>query len=632
MLSMKFAHLKAVLSVCSSLLFFCSISLIPAAAQQSGGDSAQNALVELLKAKGILTAADVDRIHQASSGQQESLSLARILVSKGLITQAEYDRLAGTTAPLADPGPRGAQVAAQQPPVSVKRIPVSYARAAAQAPPNPTEPGAPSLVERVPSSRMNEALFPVRVFPVGGIEHSELHPAIKVNGVGITPYGFIKVTAIEDSSSPNGDDFPLPGFLNDTGPNGSPEFHIKARSTRFGLNFNWYDVNPRWVITGKLEGDFEGNFNRSDNRNISSVRSNNPSLRLAWGRLDYHFNRTNTFSALFGQDWTTYGSSTLPNILETTGLGIGFGSLYERTPQMRVGFTHKAGGFSIMPEFAIDLPTAGLTPSAANVSSELGYGERQGPDSNRPQLQARIVGQWQLDHAPGVAPAQVIVSGFNGKRTANVLASAIPPAYQATFSTGVSASSRQDGWDAEWQLPSRWFTLVGKVYGGSDLRWFFAGQLYSFFSDTAGLTNIVSVNSQDGASAMLLGTDAAGQQVVAPERPVRAAGGFVQLGLPLSRLFRANPAGRNAGWSIYGLFSEDQAKARDIDRMGGTRHASNMAVGTLNYKFNRWLSFSFEQSLYTTHANPELPLPLFKGAPAREWNDVREEGGPIFFF
>jgi len=71
-------------------------------------------------------------------------------------------------------------------------------------------------------------------------------------------------------------------------------------------------------------------------------------LRLAYARVDYHFDQNNTFSALFGQDWTLFGSSTLPNILETTGLGIDFGTLYERLPQMRVGYTHKSGDFAFM--------------------------------------------------------------------------------------------------------------------------------------------------------------------------------------------------------------------------------------------------------------------------------------------
>jgi len=622
---------KAAQAVCSAFALFLVFSTSTASAQQ-GGDSAQQALVQLLKEKGILTADDVARIKQAGSGQQVTLSLARILLSKGVISQSDYDRLVGT-----DPAPATAQMAEPSHPAVLRKavitthVPAANVRANVQQPPGPTEPGVPSLVERVPSQTINQALTPVRVFPVGAVK-LDGHPSFRADGVGVTPYGFIKTTVIHDSSSPNGDDFPLPGFITDTGPNGSPEFHVKVRSSRFGADFSWYDSNPKWLLTGRVEADFEGNFNRSDNRNLSSVRSNNPSLRLAWARMDYRFNAANAFSALFGQDFTIYGSSTLPNMLETTGLGVGFGSLYTRDPQVRVGFTHTSGGLTLMPELAINLPASGLAPSAAFVSNELGYGERQGPDSDRPNVQGRLVGQWQLDHAPGVPAAQLIVSGFEGKRTATVLASGVPTDYQAAFPTGANASSKQDGWDAEWQLPTRWFTLAGKVYSGSDLRWFFAGQFYSYFNDTAGLTNTVTVTSQDGGSSLVFGTNASEQQIVAPERPVRAAGGFTQLGLPLSRIFNANPAGRNAGWSLYFLYGEDQAKARDADRMGGTRHQSSMTLGTLNYKFNRWLSFSYEQSIFATHANPELPLPLFKGVPSKEWKDVREEGGPIFFF
>jgi hypothetical protein len=471
------------------------------------------------------------------------------------------------------------------------------------------------------------------MLPVGGVSRDSITPAFKANGVGYAPYGFIKVTAIEDSSDPGADDFPLPGFLGDTGPEGAPEFHLKARSTRVGLNLAWLDANPRLNLTGRVEMDFEGNFNKSDNRNISTIRSSNPSVRLAWARLDYKFDANNSISALFGQDWTPFSSSTLPNILETTGMGIGFGALWERTPQMRLGYTRKIGGFQIMPEFAIAMPTAGLVPSAANVAMELGYGERQGPDANQPDLEGRIVGQWQLDHAPGVAPAQIIFSGERGARKAIVTAASVPSAYLKTFADGATAGSHSDGWTAEWQLPTRYFTLTGKFYNGADLRFFFGGQLYSYFNDTAGLTNQASVTSIDGSSTVVFGTNAAGQQVVAPERPIRTDGGFAQLGLPLSRLFRARATGRNAGWSLYALYGVDQAKTRDLDKMGGaSRRYGTMAVGTLNYTLNRWVTFSFEQSLYTTHANPEEPLPLYRGVPSREWNDVREEFGPTFTF
>jgi hypothetical protein len=628
---------------CFPLFLAFSSLLIPRAlAQQSNSSATRSPLAEILLTKGILTPYDMKLIDAAATQQQAEERMARILLDKGVLSQADYEKIAGN-APEQKPfasiaaTPAQAQVEAQpQKPAeaTIKFQPVRFSAAIrTQAPPNPTEPGAPSQVDKLPVAAAISAIVPIRALPVGGVGRDTMVPAFKTNGVGIAPYGFIKATLVEDSSSPNGDDFPLPGFICDTGPDGSPEFHIKARSSRVGINFAWNDADPKWSISGKIEMDFEGNFNRSDNRNISSVRSSNPSLRLAWARLDYAANPKNVFSALFGQDWTPFGSSTLPNILETTSLGIGFGTLYERTPQMRVGYTHKGAQFQIMPEFALALPAVGLTPSAANISQQLGYGERQGPDSNRPDLEGRLVAQWQLDHAPAVPPAQIILSAEHGDRTAIVLAAAIPAAYQKTFSTGATASSHTDGWDVEGQLPTRYATLIGKFYGGADLRYFFVNQLYSYFNDTAGLTSLASLTAEDGSSAVILGTNAAGQQVVAPQRPIRTEGGFAQLGLPMSRIFNARPSGRNAGWSLYALYSIDQAKTRDLNRLGeSSRRFSTMAVGTLNYSLNRWVSFSFEQSLYTTHANTEQPLPLFRGVPSREWNDIREEFGPIFNF
>jgi hypothetical protein len=584
-------------------------------------------LAEILLAKGILTPDQVKQLEQSTSQQQADERLARILLDKNVISQADYDRVVAGTGHTTTV----AMAAPDESKAPVSKLSASFD---AQAPPNPTEPGAPAPVAKLPVTEVISAITPIRPFPVGGMGREAMIPAFKSNGVGFAPYGFIKATAVEDSSSPNGDDFPLPGFLSDTGPDGAPEFHVKARSTRFGTNLAWYDSSEKWSINGRIEMDFEGNFNRSDNRNLSSVRSSNPSLRLAWGRLDYSPDKHNTFSMLFGQDWTPFTSSTLPNILESTGVGIGFGVLWERAPQMRVGYTYKAPGFQIMPEFAVLLPAVGLTPSAANISNQLGYGERQGPDSNRPDLDARLVTQWQLDHAKGVAPAQIIFSAMRGNRTAVVLASAIPAAYLSTFSAGATGSSHTDGVDVEWQLPTRFATLIGKVYSGSELRYFFGGQLYSYFNDTAGLTALATVASVDGASNIVLGTTSSGQKVVAPERPVRADGGYAQLGLPLSRIFDARPGSRSAGWTLYALYGVDQAKTRDLDRLGasGNRRYGTMAVGMLSYNMNRWVSFSLEQSLYTTHANPEEPKPLFKGVPSREWNDVRTEFGPIFNF
>ncbi|MGA7157666.1 MAG: hypothetical protein WBY53_12500 [Acidobacteriaceae bacterium] len=617
-------------SVCALLL---ALILTPAVAQQQSTASAQNPLVEILKSKGVLTADDVASINHARTKQEADQKLNEILYRHGVISKAEYDRLTAQEAQAAAVAPAPAP-AAPKTSIATKAQNV-------QAPPFPTEPGAPSVVERAPVKGVNAALAPIRALPVGQVKIDE-HPSFKADGVGITPYGFLKVTAVEDSSNPQGADFPLPGLIFPTDPSGDPAFHLKARSTRMGLNFSWYDKNPKWAVTGKLEFDFEGNFSAVDNRNLSSIRSNAPSLRLAYVRLGYQADANNTFSLLFGQDWTTFASSTLPNILETTGLGIDFGSLYERLPQMRVGYTHKSGAFSFTPEFSIALPASGLVP---DVTDQLGYGEQAGPDSNQPQYQGRLVFQFPLDHAKGVAPAQIIFSGFEGKTGSDYTAANITSAIAGTeyayvnpFTNGYSTKSKQDGWDMEWQLPTRWFTLVGKFYSGSDLFFYFAGQLQSYYNDTKGLYNTVAVSDVDGgaplglSSGVLGTTTATGHTLVfAPQRPVRSEGGFAQLGIPLSRIFNADPAGRNAGWSLYALYGVDQAKRRDLQLTALQDRYSTMAIGTINYKFNRWASFSYEETLYTTHCNPGVTC-SFRGNPAREWNDIREEAGPIFTF
>jgi hypothetical protein len=635
---------KHTVLVCSAFILFSSLVWSGRAVAQSQSTSQNSAtpLVRVLQAKGILTAEEVAQLSQASSASDADSRLAKLLLSKGIISQSDYNQMLGDPSVVAASSPNSGGVSlvstVYHVPGTAAVVPAVGSAVASNAPivtvDSDQQQVPPSQTASVSPTTISAA-NPIRPLPVGGIKKGELKPAITVAGVGITPYGFLKATFIHDSSSPGGDDFPLPGFLGDTGPNAAPEFHVKARASRFGTNFEWGDGSPNLTITGKLEMDFEGNFNRSDNRNLSSIRSSNVGIRLAFGRVDYKFSNADTFSALFGQDWTPFTSSTLPSILETTGLGIGFGVLWERAPQMRFGWTHNFGAFQLMPEIAVVLPAVGDVPSAANLSNQLGYGERQGPDSASPQLEGRLVGQWQLDHAPGVAPAELIVSFEEGSRTAIVLGSAVPAAYHAAFPTGARVGSPTNGVTFEWQLPTHWVTLIGKVYSGSDLRYYFGGQLFSNYNSVFGLTNTADALSIDGGSTVVFGTNASGNAVVAPQLPVRARGGFAQIGLPLSRWFGSDPEGRNAGWSLYGMYGTDQANTTDLAKAapGGSRARSDMTVGTLNYKLNKWISFSFEESLYRTRANTAVPvLPLFMGLHQHEWRDLRSEGGAIFSF
>jgi hypothetical protein len=599
-----------------------------------------NPLVRLLQVKGILTEEEVTRINQASSPADANQQLAKLLLIKGVITQADYDHTFGA-ATVMNASISTTSTASMIP--AVYRIPSNSGADIGPATNAPSAPSIPAAQAASTAPVVIPAIAPTRVFPVGGLPREGLKPAFSIGTLRVTPYGFIKATFVRDSSSPGGDDFPLPGFLGDTGPEGSPEFRVKARSTRFGTNFEWLDPSPNLTVTGKIEADFEGNFSRADNRNLSSIRSSMPSIRLAYVRLDYRVGEKDTFSTVLGQDWTPFSSSTLPNLLETTILGGGYGTLWERDPQLRFGWTHDFGGFKLMPEVAAVLPASGDVPGANNLANQLGYGERQGPDSARPTVEGRIVAQFQLDHAPGVAPAQIILSGEQGERKAIVTAAGVPvlPAadprgvnfFKNAFPHGATVTSNTDGWTGELQLPTRYFTLLGKYYTGSDLRWFFGGQFFSNYNDTLGLTGTATVASIDGASNVAFGTNGSGAAVVAPQRPVRAAGGFVNLGLPLSRIFGADPQGRNMGWSLYMHYGVDFAKARDVERFnpGGARHKSPLYAGTLYYKLNNWVTFAFEQSLYETNAvpgpGPTGTLPLFRGIPSRTWRDLRSEGG-----
>jgi len=435
------------------------------------------ALLGVLVMKGVLAPSEANAIRNAAP-EAEFQMLVEALTKKGLVSAADL---------------------MPAPPANAAPAPVESpsAQASAGAP----KPAAPKVIP---------AIAPLRPLQLEPAPVNGMVLDIKLgSGAKIKLYGLVKASVIYDSSPPYGTDMPLPGFINfgtaigttsfDPGPNGAPEFHAKARFFRLGTSFEWPDVSQNTSITGKFEFDFEGNFTRALNHNVSTIRSSQASIRLAYGRIDHKFTDTTSMFALFGQDWTPFGSSTLPAIFETTGLGLGFGTLYERAPQFRFGVGHKIGGSRnvfFQSEFAVVMPAYGNDPRA--LDNQLAYGERQGADSATPEIQSRIVTQWQLDKAPGVAPAQLIFSGVHGDRTALVRAADVPlcpatttgcPAndavFQDAFPTGAQVSSERWGYTAELQLPTRWATLTTKYWRGGDLRWYFVGSLFSNFNNKA---------------------------------------------------------------------------------------------------------------------------------------------------
>lgn len=574
-------------------------------------------LVNLLIKKGLLNETEGKMLGGGSSAEQRD-RLANLLLQKGLITVAELDAMRVI-----------------QPPATTEAVNVSSLKAnnetavkTATASVNANSVAAQTAPAVIP------AIAPIRVLQLEGTKRDGLIPDLKLgSGAKVKFYGFYKTSLVWDSSNPPGNDFPLPGFLQDSGPDGAPEFHLKTRAFRFGANFEWLDPSPKLTVTGKVEIDFEGDFTRSNNRNISSIRSSQPSLRLAWVRIDKTFDDKRAAYVLFGQDWTPFGSSTVPNTIETTGFHLGYGNIYERAPQIRTGVNFllsKNRNVRFQPEFAVVLPFFGNTPS--NPADQLGLGERQGVDSNRPELQGRFVLQFQLDKVAGVAPAQLIASWTEGKRRAIVTRANVPAAFLAAFPNGAEVESERYGYTGEFQLPTRWFTVIGKYYNGADLRAYFGGQLFSVFNDTAGLTGTVSAASIDGASTVVFGFDGT-QAVVAPQRAVRGQGGFINLGLPLSRLFNADPKGRNAGWTAYLNYGYDEAFARDVRRLGAGRGKSDVFMANLQYKMNAFITFAYEASYFRTRASNQAgALPLFRGIPSRETHNIRSEFATIFNF
>jgi len=466
-----------------------------------------------------------------------------------------------------------------------------------------------------------------------------------------------------------------------------PEFHIKARASRFGANFEWPDASPKLTFTGRVEADFEGNFSVVDNRNVSSIRSNAFQLRLAYVRMDYAASDKSDFYFEGGQDWTLFGSSVLPNLLETTFLAAYYGDVYERSPQMMVGWVQKLGSslnLKISPAFAIMMPSsAQVEKSAANtfttvgavngLADQLGQGEREGADSDRPEYEGRLAIQWQLDKAPGVAPAQLIWSGFYAKRTSIVTHAAMTPAgdllpatctgtpaevalcasYAAApqLADGYTATSKMYGNQLALSLPTRWFTLVASAYKGGDMRFMFGGQANSFNTDLAGLSGRINFETMDGlgnagvACSVPVGSETlanggtgqtcSGSAVVAPERPIRSFGGFVNLGLPLSRWFNANPKGHNAGWQLFLHAGKDQMVHRDIstEHLAGSNNLlmGKLVAASLYYKVNPWCMFGIEQSTYAARVKPGQHY-VIAGVEGTEWQDHRTEFGPVFTF
>jgi hypothetical protein len=636
------------------------------------------ALLDMLVKKGILAPGEASQIRSASPDAELQL-LVEALNRKGILSAADLTAVDSNAAPAAA-APSGPTFVAPSS-ADATSAPVMTAEVQQQQQPVPKNPqpqtqaaGAEPISSRPAVPGVVPAVVPIRALPIDSPTKDGLVAAFRIggaNGVKMTPYGFIKASAAHDSSSPNGDDFPFVGiFLSstsilNTGPTKDPEFHLKARSTRFGANFEWPDPSPKLIVTGRVEGDFEGNFSEVDNRDVTSIRSNALQLRLAYVRLDY--NITDRMDLFFegGQDWAIFSSTVLPNLFETTFLGAFYGTIYGRTPQMRFGTTYKVSNWrniKISPEFALMMPSTGQIEKLGSLGlqGQIGQAEREGADANRPELESRVVLQFQLDKAPAVPTAQIFWAGFYSRRrsivttsnygtpTASCLANIVLcDTYEGAFPNGFTTSSKQYGNQVGFSLPTRFATLVGSGYFGGDLRFFLGGQVNSYATDTTLLSNPITFATVDGgplaaAGAATLATITGTNIVaIAPQKPIRSFGGFLNLGLPVSRWFNADPKGRMGGWQVYLHIGKDQVVHRDLTNPNYSPAANTLSplpllmgkmfAATLYYKLNPWCTFGTEYSVYASRLAPGSDYSI-AGSPSNEWQDHRIEFGPVFTF
>ena len=622
------------------LIVAAALALSAMAQQQISQTTYTNPLAALLESKGILSSSDLALINQAASPADADARLARLLVDKGLISQEELANTAYTDGS----SPRLVNAVVQS----------------GQIQPSSAPTGAPP--ERVGPAGIS-AIAPLRVLPIDIPKQAGMIPDIHLgSGANLKIYGFFKARAISDTASSGGatfgsQDWPLPLLLGNTGPTADPQVHIKARQFRIGAQSEWVPKGTDFTITAKVEGDFEGDYTDVSNRNISGSDRSQFSLRLAYMRLDHKIGDLPWF-AEFGEDWSLLGSSTLPALFETTGAGVGMGSLYERMPMFKTGVQFHTGDLKIQPEFAIVMAAEGS--SALTTDQRLRFGDRAGAESNQPGLEARVVFQFPLSHSwKGVVPAQIIFSGHHarmneiiqsgnqanytcvefpctvpiesltapnvgfsntyilGSNCANPLPGCLLGSF---FPHGTQVGDPQNIWTAEIQLPTPWVTLAGKYYRGNNMRFFFGGQLNDVWSNLDGMFNVGngisfsgrsitagctggSLDPNSGTAGFGFKTiyDCPGSSAVlmANLEPSGGSGGFAEASFPLSRLFHADPEGHNPGWVLHLQYGTDRAKYSDAQK-GNFLGRTDLDTASLTYRLNKWVTLVHEASYIVT--------------------------------
>lgn len=597
------------------------------------------ALANVLRAKGVVSPQEVDRVLHAAGASEQLAALLSLLQDKGILDSREALAL----------NPREAQ-AGDEPTLVASAVPLLPAGASAsgrsggperrtgmlamqQAPAAPLQPAQ----DAPPTPSVALPPRPVETLPL--LPNPPSGPLTLRLGSGAiaSVNGFIKTNLIHASNESSGDDIPLfarvvgtgPESANSTGTSNKPNsFRVKTRSIRTGVSFMAPDVNKKFDISSVFEFDWEGNYSITTNNNIGAIRSPAPRLRIAYVRLDTKLGGVPVFLKV-GQDWSLFTSSTMPSGIESTGVYVFQGVTWERLPGLVAGARFELGGkwkWRVQPEAGILMGLGGEgifeNPFSATPGSGLGgvftgnvtapgqtgisTGQREGANAGRPHVESRVVMQFSpFGNRAGVVPSQFIVS-FEAADRARIFA----PPYtneKPEELRNFILKTQSLGYTAEFRLATPWSTVLGKYYRGSDLRQFFGGLAQDVF--------------YDGPSPF------GGSTVLPRMLGVRSQGGFIEWQLPISALVKATrPALQGFSANLY--YGTDRAFGNDARRTGN-RLAQHGLMGDFIYQYNRFVQFGMEvnwtEMLYTAR----------QGGPLRGGNvgtDLRKEFTTTFTF
>jgi len=440
------------------------------------------------------------------------------------------------------------------------------------------------------------------------------------SGVTINPYGMVKLSAIHDTNNSSGDDFPFlarvvatgPETANTTGTATTPaDSRFKARSSRLGVDIVAPDPNGVFSIFGKVEFDFEGSFPESTNRTIGSVRSPEASLREAWVQLN---SINHPFFIRLGQAPTLFGSTTQPTEIETT-FASGFqGNIQERAPGAVLGGRFDLGGAwdsRILLDGGLFLASGGEAVNGfgsayagnnpAPGQGTIGFGQREGPNSDRPSSQSRMMYEFEPFKGRRLAASWIGTSVEYAERRRYFQ----PPFQTAGLTFGTTSATK--GYTGEMGIVTPVMNILAKYYRGDDLRFYFGGLAQDIY--------------YDGGNPLTT------SGAIPVQRPVRAQGGFVQFQLPLSAWIQPrNP--RLQGFSLNLMAGYDSAFSHDAIRASG-RRAQEALTGSFVYQYNRFWQMALETN------NAELIYLTVQGGPlvsGRVGRNLRFEFANTFTF